>query len=407
MKTMRIAATALVALMLVSAMSAVGAQTLRERLEQRRETWASRRENFRDAYSEWLTARADFLSARAAWVKDRSASNLSTLVEKGREVARLAYELHMGYLSQLRARVDATHGLSDNDKTALLNELDGYIAAVENYKVSIQSAENGQQVRERATELKEYWESIRVRIKQITAELIIAGFRAMVERVEAFAARVEAKINELKDNGVDTTQLESWLSQLNADLQTARERIDNAEAKVDEITDNVTFRNIFSTAIDHAKNALTYLRKSLVNLKNIVLDMRRANRSITLTGSGTISFNGTGTAVLSGSGLVKIETIENGELTVSSNANVSVSGEGTQETLDTGDIKYTGYGSARVTGHDITVTVTGTNISGRASGTGTVTLTGTGEYSTYGENAYVDATWAGTAISLGAGEVQG
>jgi hypothetical protein len=77
--------------------------------------------------------------------------------------------------------------------------------------------------------------------------------------------------------------------------------------------------------------------------------------------------------------------------------------------LENGDVRYEGFGSARVTGHDITVSLSGENIWMRASGTGTVTLTGTGSYWTFGENVYLEGSWTavGVTATLATGEVQG
>lgn len=408
---------------LVSMMLAALAPTAAETWEERRETWrerreafAERRENFRETYELWLDARSEFRSALNAWRENPTPSNRLILTQKARAMAILAYHLRLSYLRHLRARAEATRGLLENDKDPLLSELDGYISTIESYGENIRQLvqtenENREKIREAARELRDYWLSIRVRVKQITAQLIVAGFRALVERAKAFAARVEAKIEELKDNGVETTALENWLADFNDHIELAEDWLDNAEEKVNEITDNVTFRQIFRVAIAHVRQALIYLRNAFRNLKDIVLDMRGEGHTIILMGSGTFIGEGSGTVDISlQGGVVKIwGRAENSTVIISPDAKVHEFENYTKTVLDNGMIQYQGTGYGKVTGHDITVHIESTDMRIEAHGTGTLTATGTGWYKTFGENRYMggDITEEGISVTLATGEVQG
>ncbi len=394
----QIAAMAMVAMMLVMAVPAATAQTWRESLREKREAWTSLKENFQNTATALATARLEFISARDAYRADKTAANLTTLGEKLKAWAQLAYAVRLGHLKALRARAEATQGLPEDNKTALMSELDGYISTVTNYGENIVATDNRRVKVELLFELRDYFDNISVRVKQITAELIVAGFRVMVERAEALASRVDAKIQELKDNGVNTTELETWLANYNENIQLAYERLENADAKIDEITDNLTYRELFKVAAAHVRAALAYTKDALRSLKDIILKMRGDGHTVIVSGSGTLKASGTGTADITGTGVVKIDAIENGELRVSLNANVNITGVGTQENTEN-ETRYTGFGTAKISGKDITVWVSGTNISLHASGTGTAVLTGTGQYTTYGENVYVAGTWTLTGVS--------
>ncbi len=394
----QVAAMAMVAMMLAMAVPAATAQTWRETMREKRETWSSMKENFQDTVAALKDAKDDFIDAKAAYRADKTAANLTTLGEKLRDWARLAYHVRLNHLMALSARAESTQGLPEENKTALKSEINGYIATVENYGASIVATDNRREKVTLLFELRNYYDNISIRLKQIVAELILAGFRVMVERAEAFAARVEAKIESLKDNGVDTANLEIWLSNYQENIALAYERLENADAKIDEITDNLTFRELFLVAMTHARAALAYTKGALRSLKDIILEMRGDGHTVIVSGSGTLKASGSGTADITGTGVVKIDAIENGTLKVSLNANVNITGEGTSETTDN-EVIYSGFGTAKVSGNDITVWVSGTNILLHASGTGTAVLTGTGEYTTYGENVYVDGTWTSTGIS--------
>jgi hypothetical protein len=116
--------------------------------------------------------------------------------------------------------------------------------------------------------------------------------------------------------------------------------------------------------------------------------------------------SGSGTADLAGTGVVKVTAIENGVLTVSANVkNLKIDEVSMRDNLDSRQLTYQGFSSAMVTGTDITVNISGSNITLYAHGKGTATLTGTGWYRTYGESTYDNRDWApaGATVTLETG----
>ncbi len=393
----KIGALAITALMLTMAVPVASAGPF----EEARDRWLTARADFLDLYSEWMSARADLLRAIAG------GESAATRVSLAKDAGFKASKVLIKGLETLKARVEATRGLDNENKELLSTELSGYISELQAKQAGIQAAENGQQVRSAIKELWDYWRSIRVRAKQITAQVIVAWADGVVQKLEAFAGRIEAKKEELKDNGVDTSALESWLADFNSRLASAKEKVANAEDRVDEITDNTTFLDIFRAVRQYVKEGISYLKEALRSLKEIFRDIKNRGHEVTITGSGTLIAQGDGRAEITGTGTVEVKAPIQGEMQVSSNAEVTTTGEGTKTTLDNGYVKYQGYGSASVTGTGITVYISGNGISIEASGTGTVKLVGTGSYSTYGENYYVDGTWTATetTATLATGEV--
>jgi hypothetical protein len=357
-------------------------------------------------YSGWLSASAGFLRARVKWRGNRSDQNLAGLVQAGKTATLKACDSIIQYCEMLSFRVEATRGLSDNEKTQLNDEIGSYVSELQAKRVIVQNAEDAQQLRTAAGDLWQYWLQIRLRLKQITAQLMVAYANSVVQRLEAFAGRIGARIQQLKDNGIDTTALDNWLNDFNSKLDNAEQKISDAENRVSQITDNVTFIDIYRIATIRVIEGIAYLKDALIRLRDIVSDMNSKGYTVTLTGSGALIAHGSGSAYLSGTGLVWVKAIENGTMIVSPNANVTTNGVGTKENLENGYVEYQGIGSARVTGTDITVTLSGNNIILYADGTGTVTLTGTGTYRTYGENRYANGDWTsvGTTANLATGD---
>jgi len=389
----RIGALAMVALMVTVAVPVAAA-----------DTWSDARATWVQKKADYLSARADALSAYATWLQDKTLANKKEVAVKNGD-ARLAY------LELVKSGVEMTRGLSDDERAPLLAELDNYISTLQSYTSAVQSADGTSAIRAAMSAAWNYWLSIRVRVKQISGTLVVARAEVVLWRVQALAAKVEAKIQTLKDNGADTTQLEAWLADFDSHIALAQQRIENAKLKVLEITDNLTFQEMYLIVAAHAQAASSYLKSALADLKSILADLRSSGYTVNLSGAGTLVASGSGTADLAGTGVVKVTAVENGVLTVSADVkNLKIDGVVMKDNLDSGQLIYRGFSSAMVTGTDIIVNISGSNITLYAHGKGTATLTNwSGSYRTYGENDYDNRTLtsAGATVTLETGETAG
>ena len=389
----KIGALAVVALMLMVVVPAVSAGPY----EEARERYIGGVENFSNAYTAWINARGDFTQARWRWRHGQG--NLADVVGAAQTATLKADTMMIRRVEVLRYRVQATRGLSDNEKTGIYAEVEAHIGWLQEKQADIQGAGTMQQVRTAAAEIWTYWQQVRVRIKQIVGQILSAWVDAIVQRAEAFAGRIEARIEQLKDNGVDTLALEAWLDDYNSKLALAEEKYDAAKDKFHEISSVEDAFRLFREGIALIREGNSYLRDAFRALRDIVSDMRSKGHSVTLSGSGTLVAQGNGSAYISGTGGVRVRATIQGTMLVSPNAEVTTTGEGTKTVLDNNWVKYQGYGSATVRGTDIEVDINGNGIDIVARGTGTVRLVGTGSYRTFGENFYVDGTWTDVGVT--------
>ncbi|MDI6884160.1 MAG: hypothetical protein QMD00_03355 [Hadesarchaea archaeon] len=395
MKT-KIGALAISVLMLMVAVPAVSAGPYEEAQEQYREA----RDAFWDAHSAWIHARDTFVDARAAWRQNRTDPTLiANLREAARNTMLAADNMMIKRLEALKARVEATRGLSDNEKTTYKTEIDGYISWLQARQAEIQAAENGQVLRSIAGTIRGYWASVRVRIKYIVGQILSRWVDAIVQKAEAFAGRIEAKIENLKDQGIDTSALEAWLADYNSKLALAEQKYDAAKAKFSQISSVEDADELFREGVAFIKEGNSYIKDALKALRDIVSDMRNRGHTVTLSGSGTLIAQGNGSAYISGTGGVRVRAPVEGNMLVSPGAEVTTDGQGTVEVLENNWVKYQGFGSATVRGTNMVVDINGNGIDIVARGTGTVRLVGSGSYRTYGENLYVDGTWTEVGVT--------
>lgn len=391
----KLGALAVVALMLMVAVPAVSAGPF----EEARERYQTAREAFQSAYTDWLSAKADFIQARVQWRQDRTDANLANVVEKAKISLLKADNLMIRRLEALRVRVEATRGLSDNEKAAIYAEIDADISWLEGKQADIQAADSVLEIITVASEIWNYWRNVAVRIKQIIGQMLSAWVDALLQRAEAFAGRVEARIEELKDNGIDTSALESWLADYESKLALAEQKYDAAKDKFSKISSVEDANRLFWEGLALIREGNRYLRDAFRSLRDIVSDMRNRGHRVTLRGSGTLVAQGNGRAYISGTGGVRVRALVEGNMIVSPEAGVITDGQGTITELDNGWVKYQGFGRAIVVGTNMVVDINGNGIDIVARGSGTVTLTGNGTYRTFGENFYMDGTWTEVGVT--------
>jgi hypothetical protein len=393
---MKIAAAAVLALVVVALVPAVSAQPY----EKAKGKYEQAKSEYQDIYSQWNDANKEFNQAMSQWRGNRNQQNFSQLMNAARGAATKAAELMVKNMEMVRARIEASIGISENQKERLYAEIDNYINEIRAKQLQIQNAGDQQQIRAAAGELHRYWLQIRVRLQQMTGEMMVNFAEGMVQRVRAIVATVETRVQSMKENGIDTSALENWLAEARSNISVAELKIAEAENIVNQINENTSFAEIYGAIQARIREAVSYLKESLKELKDTISEMKRHGYHVTIQGTGTLVAQGSGSIHLTGTGTVEVRAPIDGNMIVSPNATVTTSGNGVKTLLGNGFYQYQGYDNALITGTNITVDINGNGIDIVASGTGRVRITGTGTYQCYGENQTGEGNWNANGITV-------
>ncbi|MEM3452566.1 MAG: hypothetical protein QW835_02940 [Candidatus Hadarchaeum sp.] len=395
MKT-KIIATIMLVLMVTAMAPAVSAQPY----EKAKGNYERARNEYQNTYSDWNDANNEFNKAMSQWRGNKNQQNFQQLMNAARVAASKAADLMIKNMEMIRARIEASIGISENQKERLYAEIDNYINEIRAKQLNINNAGEEQQIRAAAGELHQYWLRVRVRLKQMTGLMMIEFTEGMVQRVRTIVGNVEAKIQLMKENGIDTSTLENWVADARLKIEVAEQVVAEAENLVTQINENTSFPEMYSAIQNKVRKAVQYLKDALNDLKNAIMEMKRHAYHVTIQGSGTLVAQGNGSVHLTGTGTVEIRAPINGNFIVSPNATVTTYGDGTKTLLGNGFTQYQGYDNALITGTDITVDLNGNGIDIFASGTGRVRLTGYGTYKVYGENRTQEGSWNASGITV-------
>ncbi len=327
---------------------------------------------------------------KAAKLKARSAKNKPTRDElKNNTVEYLEKSIDylIAHLEAQKSKVAESSSILPFDAAA---NLDAHIAQLEDIRAGITLINSSDDYVKFAREIEEVAVKARLETRYYAGILINYRTELFLANADNVSARLEAQIQELKDQGVDTAALEKKAQAFKALVEEARENyletleLFESHSGFDSsgmVTNIKDARAFLENATDLQKDTLKKLKSAAKHLQDVFKDVKKMSRKkAVVRGTGKLVASGNGRAVIEGD--VNVTLSGNATLKVSSNANVTMSGNGSREVLGNGEVKYQGYDSITIEGMSIRIEVSGNDISLEAEGTGKAVLRGNGTYRT-------------------------
>lgn len=114
-------------------------------------------------------------------------------------------------------------------KNQLASEVDGTVQKLNELKTRLQNASGQEAVKALAKEVRDFFKSKHEVVKKIVEAIHASRATNAVTKAEERAAAIKAKIQELKSQGKNTSELESELSEAEEKIDEAREAIGRKE----------------------------------------------------------------------------------------------------------------------------------------------------------------------------------
>lgn len=238
------------------------------------EKYKHAREKYKNAVERYKEAREHYLEARNRFMKHRNASNLNITLERAKIFLLRTTDAMIGYIEMVERRVEFSK-LSEEDKAGITGELEEYKNWLENKQDEIERAESREDIIGAAKEIREKWFEIRGNVKKIAGMILSSHIDTAIERAENIADRIEAVIEKMKEEGKETEELESLLSDFREKIELAKEKNEKAKEKFREIKNIKDADKLFREGHDFLKKANSYLREAFRDLKKIILEIKK------------------------------------------------------------------------------------------------------------------------------------
>lgn len=333
-----------------------------------------------DARDKFKTAKLKARSAKNKPTRDELKNNTIEYLEK-------SIDYLIAHLESQKSKVAESSSILPFDASA---NLDAHIAQLEDIRAGITLANSSDDYVKFAREIEEVAVKARLETRYYAGILINYRTELFLANADNVSARLDAQIQELKDQGVDTAALEKKAQAFKALVEEARENymetleLFESHSGFDSsgmVTNIKDARAFLEKATDLQKDTLKKLKSAAKHLQDVFKDVKKNTRKkAVVQGTGKLVASGNGRAMIEGD--VNVTLSGNATLKVSSNANVTTEGNGSREVLGNGEVKYQGYDSVTIEGRNIKIEVSGNDISLEAEGTGKAVLRGNGTYRT-------------------------
>ncbi len=173
-------------------------------------------------------------------------------------------------LEFLKKQVDSNQKLDEAQKADFSKNLDAKIIWLLEKREGVYN-KSYEEVKVISAEIREYWKNNQYDVKKILGEVSTVRIDLAIEQLEAFAEKVEEKIQTLKSNGDDLSAPEEFLQDFRLQIHSARISNQHARDSFREISNtDESAENFYTKGQTFIKESHSFLRQSHRSLKNSV-----------------------------------------------------------------------------------------------------------------------------------------
>ena len=339
------------------------------------------RANVKDRYKD---ARDEFQKVKLQGSENAAASE--DFVNATKDYLNNTIDYMIEHLEDVQERVEES---GDESADAESDRIQEYMDSLEAEKENVADAETKQELGAIARSIRNIWADAQKDAKSSATKSVNNRINNFLDKAESVSLRIEDEINRLKDQGVDTTELEEMLEDYNELIAEANQNHELAKEAYQNNDAKETNKQLRET-VQSLKEAGKVLNEMVKELKE------HREGVVTLRGTGTLMADGDGHAVLSGN-LTKLNlSAENATLVIkdlAGDASIEIDADydftnsenETDSTFSEDNNRaliFHGFdGNASINGSRLTVMIKGEGIVIDAEGTGKAILKGDGDYS--------------------------
>jgi len=262
-------------------------QIAQTELAQARSQYQLAKEHYLDVKEAYLNQRATFLRAKNAY---QTCKDLDTeeCQEKRDEIKSNAkpYLLHVAdlvlkELERVKAKVESSEDLSEEEIAEIVADLEEKIAEVEDAKAVIENLDEDstrEEINDAAKTIRQAWSHTKVALKKHVGRLVNARLGNIILRTEVLEKRLYKARDKLEARGLDVSALDEMLDDFSTKLDIAADKYNeardiwsdaNTPGEVDEAAKEV------HALLVEAKEAL---KEAKDLLRDVVKEIKQLNK---------------------------------------------------------------------------------------------------------------------------------
>jgi biopolymer transport protein ExbD len=224
------------------------------------------------AKNAYLSSKSEFLTARSKWQLAKNTENQDLVVGKGKKFLTKTVDKIINQLEQLRIRIGTSEYIVE--PVELNSEIKKHLALLDNLHDDIIAIETQEDLIEASKLVKTEWVSVKVLLKKYSGFVLISKAKEGISKARKISGKIEIKLQNLEERGFDIKEFNERLSQVDSNIIIAEDFLKKAHDKYSEISDSETANSLFIEASGSVKQAKNVLKKTYVEIKDIVIKLR-------------------------------------------------------------------------------------------------------------------------------------
>lgn len=267
-------------------------QVVNAKLTQAKNRYLEVKQNYLSAKEKYLDHKATFLRAKESYkeCKDSDSDDCQERREKIKSAAQPhllnAADLVLKELERVKAKVEASEDLSEEEIAEIVADLDEKIQEVEDAKEVIENLDEEstkEDINEAAKTIREAWKHTKVALKKHVGRLANARLGNIILRVEILEKKLYKTRDRLEEKGADVSELDSMMDEFSAHLDTAADKYNearviwsdaNTPGEVDDAAKEI------HELLTEAKEALKQARDMLRDVVKEIKDLNRGSLDV-------------------------------------------------------------------------------------------------------------------------------
>ncbi len=224
-------------------------------------------------------------------IKDQIKDQIKNATDKILDQAKTRFEEQfdriVARLEKTKDRVNNAAGLTDEEKASAIADIDGIISDVTAFKAKIEAAQGRDDFKALVSEAKTIWQKAVQTQKKYVGLNVTGRFLNHIQKMEEVQDKVEAKLSELEEKGVDVTEVRKAIDDFKVALELAKGDVQDARDLFTAMVPGTQAADEnFQQAVSILKNAKTELYDAGMNLRNAILALRDEVKALEEGGAG-------------------------------------------------------------------------------------------------------------------------
>ncbi|MEM4268134.1 MAG: hypothetical protein QXK37_04875 [Candidatus Woesearchaeota archaeon] len=151
-------------------------------------------------------------------------------VERAKEWLSNYIDMVISHLEKVRSRANESEFLTEDEAATITADIDKAIAELKKIKGEISSATTKEEIKDAASKVREFWQKANYQTKINILKIYGARVGEIVKRSEHLENRLDCVIASMKEQGINTSEIEPLKEDFSEKIQEAKDHLSTAKS---------------------------------------------------------------------------------------------------------------------------------------------------------------------------------